>query len=68
MTLGDFLDGKTVNQTQWEQKQAKKALLEAELEQNEELLNVLRSHGTPIPPKEKLFELYLSDQKQGGGR
>ena len=68
MTLGDFLDGKTVRQTQWEQKQAKKALLEAELEQNEELLNVLRSHGTPIPPKEKLLELYLSDQKQGGGR
>jgi len=29
---------------------------------------VLRSHGTPIPPKEKLLELYLSDQKQGGGR
>ena len=68
MTLGEFLDGKTVRQTQWEQKQAKKALLEAELEQNEELLNVLRSHGTPIPPKERLFELYSTEQNRGGGR
>jgi len=68
MTLGEFLDGKTVRQTQWEQKQAKKALLEAELEQHEGLLTVLRSHGTPIPPKEKLLELYSTEQKRGGSR
>ena len=69
MTLGDFLNGKTVKQTQWEQKQAKQAIFEAEHEQHEALLTVLRSHGTPIPPKEKLYELYsMDDQKKGGGR
>ena len=68
MSLGNFNNRMTAKQAAYLRENARKELMQAEHEQHESLLSALRAFGAPLPPKEKMYELYFSDQKKGGGR
>ena len=68
MSLGDFLNGRSVKESNFLKERAHTELLQMEHERHEALISTLRPHGTEIPTGERLFQLYLSHKKAGGGR
>lgn len=66
MSLGDFLNGRTVKESNFLKERANTEQLQAEHDQYESLISTLRPHGSQIPIGERLFQLYLSHKKAGG--
>lgn len=68
MSLGDFLNGRTVNESNFMKQRAQMEQLQREHGEHESLISTLRPHGTPIPTGDVLFQLYLAHKKAGGMR
>jgi hypothetical protein len=66
MSLGDFLNGRTVKESNFLKERAQTEQLQMEHEQYESLISTLRPHGSQIPTGDVLFQLYLSHKKTGG--
>ena len=66
MSLGDFLNGRSVQQAEFLKDRAQTERLQTEHEWHEALISTLRPHGTQIPTGDRLFQLYLSARKTGG--